>query len=81
MRGKLGSSIPLNSSIYFKITDNKYYHGINLGASNQRLELLVTSVLDLGNDLCDLYKGTNVTGRDEATQNPFSVEIRPRRES
>ena len=55
------------------------YCGRNLGASNQQLELLVTQVLDLGSDLDNLRKRTNVIGRGQAIQNPFDVEIRPRR--
>ena len=54
--------------------------GRNLGVSNQQSELLMTSILDIGNDLGDLRKGTNMTGWGETAQNPSDVEIRPRRE-
>ena len=39
----------------------------------------LNSVFDLGNGLDDLCRRSNVTGRVEATQNPFGLEIRPRR--
>ena len=46
--------------------------------SNQQSKLLVTSVLDLGNDLSDLRKITNMISWGEAAQNPSGVEIKPR---
>ena len=45
---------------------------------NKYSELLIISILDLGNDLGDLRKGTNVTDRGEAAQNFSGVKIRPR---
>ena len=40
---------------------------------------IVRIARDLSNDLSELLKGTNVTGRGEATQNLSDVEIKPRR--